>query len=66
MKKETKRVLRIISGYILIAFGIIGLFLPFLQGIALIFAGILLISPSHGKKIIDWMKIKWQKFRKKK
>lgn len=65
MRKETKRIIRIISGYILIIFGIIGLFLPFLQGIALIFAGIMLISPSHGKKIIAWVKMKWQKLKKK-
>lgn len=59
-----KRSLEITGGIILIAIGIIGLLLPLMPGAVPIFAGILLISPAHGKKIIDWLKKKWHEFKK--
>lgn len=54
-----KRSLKITGGIILIIIGIVGLVLPLMPGVVPIFAGILLISPIHGKKIIDWLKKKW-------
>jgi len=54
MKKETKyRILKII-GYIVVIAGIIGLFLPFLQGLLLLAVGLYLISlgsPSMREKL---------------
>ena len=38
------RVFRIISGWLLIILGVIGLFLPFLQGILFLFSGLALLS----------------------
>lgn len=56
--KESKmiRILKIIGGIFCIALGIVGLFLPGLQGILLIFAGIMLLFPVAGKKIISKIK----------
>lgn len=52
MNKKIKKIIRITSGILLILAGIVGLFLPILQGIAMIIAGILLVHPILGKKII--------------
>lgn len=52
MNKKIKKIIRITSGILLILAGIAGLFLPILQGIAMIIAGILLVHPILGKKII--------------
>ena len=41
-----RRVIRIALGVLLILLGTAGLFLPFLQGIALIAAGILVLAPN--------------------
>ncbi|MFQ5695778.1 MAG: PGPGW domain-containing protein [Terriglobia bacterium] len=52
---------RIIGGFLLIGLGIIGLFLPFLQGIAMIAGGLLLLAPEFpwARRILDWMKGRW-------
>lgn len=65
MKKKVKRWLQIGGGIFLIILGIAGLVLPFLQGFLLILAGIMLISPEHGKKILKHVKGWWKKWRKK-
>ena len=49
--------LRFIAGLFLIVFGIIGLFLPVLQGIVMIIAGIMLISHERGKEIVKRLKL---------
>lgn len=64
MKKKIKRWLQIIGGILLILLGIAGLVLPFLQGFLFIFAGIMLISPTHGKKILYKGKRFWEKIKK--
>ncbi len=63
MKKKIVRVLRISLGVILITGGIIGLFLPILQGILMITAGILLIAPEKGKRLIERCKAKLKKMK---
>ncbi len=59
MQKKLKRLSAIIAGISLIILGAVLLFLPG-PGIALIVAGVFLISPNHGKKIwqrfLDWKK----------
>lgn len=50
------RVLRTIGGVGLILFGIVGLFVPVLQGVLFIFGGIMLLFPSNGKDIIKKIK----------
>lgn len=44
ISKRSRQILRNIGGAILIAVGIVGLFLPILQGIVLIIAGIALLE----------------------
>ncbi|KKR70595.1 MAG: putative membrane protein [Candidatus Nomurabacteria bacterium GW2011_GWB1_40_7] len=44
MKKKAKKILILSIGIIFIIFGLIGLFLPFLQGIIFLFIGLFLIS----------------------
>ena len=48
--------LRVSAGIVLLLLGIIGLFLPILQGWLFIFIAIPLISPKHGKKMVAKMK----------
>jgi uncharacterized membrane protein YbaN (DUF454 family) len=51
---------RIIGGFGLIALGVVGLFLPFLQGIAFIVLGLLLLSREYhwARRLLDWVKRK--------
>ncbi len=44
MLKHTKRILVLTVGVVFILFGILGLFLPFLQGILFLIIGVLLLS----------------------
>lgn len=52
---------RIIGGFGLIVLGVIGLFLPVLQGIAFILLGLLLLSREYhwARRLLDWAKRKW-------
>lgn len=56
MYKDLLAVLRVAAGIMLLLLGIIGLFLPILQGWLLIFIAIPLISPAHGKKMVEKLK----------
>ena len=51
---------RIIGGFGLIALGIVGLFLPVLQGIALIVAGLFLLAREYhwARRLLDWVRRK--------
>lgn len=55
------RIARIIAGAVLIGIGVIGLFLPFLQGIALIIAGLLLLAREFhwARRVVDWLRRRW-------
>ena len=55
------RIIRIVSGFALLVLGIIGLFLPFLQGIAMIVGGLVLLAPEYrwAKWILVWAKRRW-------
>lgn len=61
MLKGLKSIFRIAAGLILFMLGVIGLFIPILQGVLLIFIAIPIISPEHGRKMVGWMKKKWKK-----
>ncbi|MBI2955818.1 MAG: PGPGW domain-containing protein [Acidobacteria bacterium] len=60
-----KRWVRIIAGFVLIGLGIAGLFLPFLQGIAMIVAGLLLLAPEFrwARRLLEWAKRRWHQGR---
>ena len=55
------RVARIIAGTVLIVLGVIGLFLPFLQGIAMIIAGLLLLAREFhwARRVLSWLRSRW-------
>ena len=55
-----KRIIRYISGITLLVLGVIGLFVPILQGILMIIAGLLILAPES--KLIQKM---IEKLRKK-
>ena len=65
MTKAVWRLGRIILGFALLGLGIIGLFLPFLQGIAMIVAGLLLLAPEFqwARRLLEWAKRKWHSAR---
>jgi len=51
-KGRTKKILRNVAGTMVILLGIAGLFLPFLQGIALIAAGFLMLDFERKEEIL--------------
>ena len=55
-----KRIIRYVSGITLLVLGVIGLFVPILQGILMIIAGLLILAPES--KLIQKM---IEKLRKK-
>lgn len=66
MYSSLKTVIRTSVGLVILMLGIIGLFLPILQGWFLILVAIPIISPAHGKKMVvklraakEWAKAKW-------
>lgn len=68
MRHNIFHTLRTAAGIILLLFGIIGLFLPVLQGVVLILIAIPLISPIHGKKMaaeLNAWRGKWAQWRQK-
>ncbi len=58
---RARRLARIIAGFGLLIAGVFGLFLPFLQGIAMIIAGLLLLAPEFpwARRLVDWLRRKW-------
>lgn len=64
MKDSLFRVFKIIVGIISILIGLVGLLLPILPGWVLIFAGVYLLSPAHGKAIVHWLEEKIKRYRK--
>ena len=59
-RKQTWRLLRIIGGFALLGLGIVGLFLPILQGIAFIIAGLLLLAREYhwARSLLNWVRRK--------
>ena len=69
MKKHFLTGLRLFAGATLILLGIIGIFLPILQGWLLIFAGVALVKPEYAhrakEKFAEWRAALKQRFRTK-
>jgi uncharacterized protein len=60
MKAGAKRILMLIAGWAFIALGIVGLVLPFLQGILFIAIGLIILSSQY-----VWAKVLLEKLRKR-
>lgn len=58
MYRNLFTLVRISIGLAILMLGIIGIFLPILQGWLLIFVAIPIISPAHGKQAVAWLKKK--------
>jgi uncharacterized membrane protein YbaN (DUF454 family) len=56
-----------VAGWLLVALGIVGLVLPFLQGIALIVAGLALLAPDlpWARRCLDWLKQRVRRLRRR-
>ncbi len=60
--KETvrtlKRTLRLVAGWIFLTLGVLGLFLPILQGILFLAIGIILLAPDIPpfKRLLEWLR----------
>jgi len=63
MLKQTKRVAVLMVGVIFVLFGILGLFLPFLQGILFLIIGLLLLS-AYSPTLREWMQTHTRKYPK--
>ncbi|HPL64525.1 MAG: PGPGW domain-containing protein [Syntrophales bacterium] len=62
-----KRTIRLAAGWIFIVLGVLGLFLPFLQGILFLFIGMLLLAPDVPlfRRILEKLKEKHPGFFRK-
>lgn len=60
------RMARLMVGWILLVLGIIGLFLPLLQGVALILTGLALLAPDvpFARRWLDWLKNRLRRLRR--
>lgn len=56
MNRDFLSLLRITAGLVILFFGLIGLVVPILQGWILILIAIPLISPEHGRKMVEKFK----------
>ncbi len=55
-----KRIIRLVLGWIFIVLGVLGLFLPFLQGILFLAIGFILIAPES-----PWVQDKLERLRRR-
>lgn len=60
-RRTVRRWLRIALGSTLLALGIVGLFLPFLQGVLFIVLGLSLLSPEseRARRLQQWLRSRW-------
>ena len=60
------RIVRLASGWALIALGVVGLVLPVLQGVALIVAGLALLAPDipWARRCLDWLLARMRRLRR--
>ena len=63
MLRQTKRVAVLIVGVAFVLFGILGLFLPFLQGILFLIIGVLLLS-AYSPALREWFQTHTRKYPK--
>ena len=59
------RWVRIVGGFALLLGGIAGLFLPFLQGVVMIVAGLALLAREFhwARRLLEWAKRRWDSVR---
>ncbi len=60
MLKKIKRYAEIVIGTLLVILGVILIFTPG-QGTLVIIAGVMLVSPYHGRRLVWWIKQLWKR-----
>jgi uncharacterized membrane protein YbaN (DUF454 family) len=60
-----RKFFKVILSFLALIFAIVGFLVPILPGWPFLLAGIVLISPDHGKKLAETLKEKWNKYRNK-
>jgi uncharacterized membrane protein YbaN (DUF454 family) len=63
VRHHIKRILRNVAGFSLLLLGIVGLFLPFLQGILFIVLGLSLIDVPAKHRLHRWLRGRWRCYR---
>ena len=60
MKRQIQRAVRIVGGSLLLLIGVIGGFVPVLQGWIFVIAGLTLLAPEskRARRALDWAKAK--------
>ena len=61
MERQIKRIVVLLIGWLLIAFGVVGLFLPILQGVLFIMLGLLVLS-RESKTARRWLQRARQRY----
>ncbi len=63
MTPQTKRILILVVGWGFILLGIVGLVLPFLQGVLFIFVGLIILSWEYGwaRRLLDKLRTRFPK-----
>jgi uncharacterized protein len=63
MTPQTKRILILIVGWGFVLLGVVGLVLPFLQGVLFIFAGIIILSSEYAwaKRLLEKLRTRFPK-----
>jgi uncharacterized protein len=58
-----KRIIRIVLGTAFLILGVLGLFLPILQGILFLIVGLLILAPESKRirALLGWMRGRWPK-----
>jgi uncharacterized membrane protein YbaN (DUF454 family) len=64
MGPRTKRIIKLIAGWVFIVLGFVGLFLPVLQGILFLLIGLLLISNEYAwaRRLMERFKMRYPQF----
>jgi uncharacterized membrane protein YbaN (DUF454 family) len=57
------RISRVVLGVAFLALGVVGLFLPFLQGILFMVIGLTLLSTEseRARRLLEWARIRWRR-----
>ncbi len=65
MRQRLWRLAKITAGVLLLVLGVVGLFLPFLQGILFLIMGLSLLSTEsrHAKRWLEWLqaRVGWER-----
>ena len=61
MRQALRRIARVVAGSVFLILGVLGLFLPFLQGILFLIIGLTLLSTEsvYARRCLEWLRARW-------